>query len=239
MTESNSPVSAPVIAIDGPSGAGKGTISRLVAQQLGWQHLDSGALYRIVAHAAMQADIALDAAAALAALVPTLTIEFRADTREGGVLLNGQDVTDAIRTETCGNAASKVATMAAVRTALVDLQRRFRRQPGLIADGRDMASTIFPDANLKIFLTASANERAKRRHKQLNRQGLDVSLDAVLCDLRERDRRDAERTVAPLKPALGAHKIDTTGNTIDEVVMAVLDIWVNVAGSQRSIRRNP
>ncbi|HET8552363.1 MAG TPA: (d)CMP kinase [Gammaproteobacteria bacterium] len=225
---------APVIAIDGPSGSGKGTISRLVAQRLGWHHLDSGALYRILAHAAAEAHIRPEEPARVAALAPTLDIRFVPNDDDGRILLNGDDVTSAVRAESCGNAASKIAVLPEVRAALADLQRRFREPPGLVADGRDMGSVIFPDAGTKIFLTASARERAERRHKQLNKKGLSVSLDSLLRDLEERDRRDAERPISPLTPAPDAHVVDTTGKSIDAVVAEVLDLTANGTGRLRS-----
>lgn len=224
----------PVIAIDGPSGSGKGTISRLVAQRLGWHHLDSGALYRILAHAAAEAHIHPEEPARIAALAPALDIRFVPDDEDGRILLNGNDVTSAVRAESCGNAASKIAVLPEVRAALVELQRRFREPPGLVADGRDMGTVIFPDAGTKIFLTASALERAERRHKQLNKKGLSVSLDSLLRDLEERDRRDAERPISPLTPAPDAHVIDTTGKSIDAVVAEVLDFMENGTGRPRS-----
>ncbi|HET7306288.1 MAG TPA: (d)CMP kinase [Gammaproteobacteria bacterium] len=225
---------APVIAVDGPSGSGKGTISRLVARQLGWHHLDSGALYRILAHAAAEAHIHSDEAARIAALAPVLDIRFMPDGEDGRILLNKSDVTSAVRAESCGNAASKIAVLPEVRAALVGLQRRFRAPPGLVADGRDMGTVIFPDAGTKIFLTASARERAERRHKQLNKKGLSVSLDSLLRDLEERDRRDAERPISPLTPAPDAHVVDTTGKSIDAVVAEVLDLAENGTGRPRS-----
>lgn len=218
------PEPAPVIAIDGPSGSGKGTVTRLIAQELGWHHLDSGALYRILAHAATQAAVPLDQPDQVAELAPTLGIRFMPDEEEGRIVLNDEDVTSVVRSEECGTAASKIAALTPVRDALVDLQRRFREPPGLVADGRDMGTVIFPDAGAKIFLTASARERAERRHKQLNKKGLSVSLDRLLRELEERDRRDAERAVSPLKPAADAHVVDTTGVSIKAVVERVLEL---------------
>jgi cytidylate kinase len=216
-------MSAPVIAIDGPSGSGKGTVARAVATSLGWHLLDSGALYRLAALAAQRASVALDDPAGLAGVGGTLDVRFRS-TAAGGerIELAGEDVTQAIRTERCAAAASKVAVVPELRAALVSLQRSFRRPPGLVADGRDMGSVIFPDAELKIFLTASAEERAQRRHKQLKEQGMNVSLAALSADISQRDQRDTSRKVAPLRPTADAVIIDSTGRTVTEVVNDVL-----------------
>lgn len=210
---------APVLAVDGPGGAGKGTLCRRVAQRLGWQLLDSGALYRLVALAAADSGTALDNEAGLAALARDLPARFSGER----VLLAGRDVSAEIRTEACGEQASRVAVLPAVRTALVGLQRGFRRPPGLVADGRDMGTVIFPDAELKVFLTASAEERAMRRYKQLKEKGFDVNLRDLSAEVAARDRRDAERAVAPLRPAPDAYVLDSTEMSIDEVVEAVLD----------------
>lgn len=212
----------PVLAIDGPGGAGKGTISRLVARQLGWHLLDSGALYRLVALDAIQRGVALDAEPAVAALAARLDARFQSAGDQGRVLLNGEDVTDAIRSEAAGDGASRVAALPGVRHALVQRQRDFRRPPGLVADGRDMGVVIFPDADLKVFLTASVEERARRRHKQLKDKGIDVSLSALSRDMVQRDRRDSERSIAPLKPSDEARILDTTGMEIPDVVAVVL-----------------
>jgi cytidylate kinase len=215
---------APVLTIDGPSGSGKGTISRAVATALGWHLLDSGAIYRAVGYAAGMAGIDLSDAAAVTRCAETTKITFR-DPRDGGetrVIVNGHDATDEIRTETCGAAASAIAAIPAVRTALFEKQRSFRKSPGLVADGRDMGTVVFADAGAKIFLTASADERAQRRYKQLKEKGLTVTLSSLLREIQARDERDATRKVAPLKPATGALILDTTAIAVDEVVARVL-----------------
>ncbi len=214
----------PVIAIDGPSGSGKGTIALGVASRLQFHLLDSGALYRLVAHAARRDGIAEDDETALAALVRRLAIEFRGRADAVSVHLDGADVTLAIRDEACGMAASKIAGLAAVRSALLAFQRGFRRAPGLVADGRDMGTVVFPDAGLKIFLTASAEERAQRRYKQLKDKGFDVNLRALLREIEARDLQDTQRPVAPLVAAADAVVLDSTALTIDQVQDRVLEL---------------
>jgi cytidylate kinase len=217
----------PVVAIDGPSGSGKGTIARRVAQKLGWALLDSGALYRLVALAALQRGIALDDVGALAQLAARLDVRFDSDVHgDEQIWLAGEDVTASIRTEDCGAGASAVAALEPVRSALLGLQRGFRRAPGLVADGRDMGTHVFTDASLKVFLTASPRERARRRHKQLKDKGIDVSLAALSRDIEERDRRDSERSVAPLRPAEDARILDSSGKSIEDVTQTVLD-WMS------------
>lgn len=222
----------PVLTIDGPSGSGKGTISRSVADTLGWHMLDSGALYRAIGFAAGMEGLDLSDAEAVTRCAQTTKIAFR-DPRDGGetrVIVNGMDATDEIRTETCGAAASAIAAIPGVRTALFDKQRAFRKAPGLVADGRDMGTVIFPDAQSKVFLTASAEERAKRRYKQLKEKGLGVTLAALLREIQARDVRDAGRAVAPLKPAADAVVIDSTGMPVERVVAAVLGLVANGRG---------
>ena len=216
----------PVLTIDGPSGSGKGTISRAVACTLGWHLLDSGALYRAVGYAASMAGIDLSDAAAVTRCAETTKITFR-DPKDGSethVIVNGHDATDEIRTETCGAAASAIAAIATVRAALFEKQRSFRKAPGLVADGRDMGTVVFTDAAHKVFLTASAEERAYRRYKQLKEKGLSVTLSGLQREIEARDSRDASRAVAPLKPAEDAVLVDTTGMGINEVVAKVLAV---------------
>ena len=217
------PAPVPVLTIDGPSGSGKGTISRRVAEALGWHYLDSGALYRAVGLAAAWEGVDLADDAAVEACARRTRIRF-ADAPDGEprVLVNDQDATEQLRLETTGAAASSIAAKPGVRTALVEMQHDFRRPPGLVADGRDMGTVIFPDAACKVFLTASARERAERRHKQLMEKGVSVNLDSLLGEIVARDERDASRAVAPLQPAPGAVVIDTTGIGIEAVVAQVL-----------------
>jgi cytidylate kinase len=205
-------------------GSGKGTIARRVASALGWHLLDSGALYRLVALAAQRRGIELDDVGGLVELAQALDVRFTSDAfGEEEIWLEGDNVTRQIRTEECGAGASAVAVLSPVREALLELQRGFRRPPGLVADGRDMGTHVFSDATLKVFLTASAAERAKRRYKQLNDKGIDVSLAALSRDIEERDRRDSERSVAPLKPADDARILDSTGISIEDITATVLD----------------
>ena len=215
----------PVIAVDGPSGSGKGTVCRLAARALGWHLLDSGALYRLVALAGDRAGLDASDQAGHAALAGSLDIRFEVD--EAGaerVLLDGEDITRDLRSEKAGNAASRVAAWPDVRKALFQRQRRFMQPPGLVADGRDMGSVVFRDAGLKIFLTASAEERARRRYKQLKEKGLGVNLAALSAEISERDRRDATREVAPLVACEDAVVIDSTALDIDAVVERVLEL---------------
>jgi CMP/dCMP kinase len=216
----------PVITIDGPSGSGKGTISRLLAHDLGWHFLDSGALYRLVALGASKHRIALHNGDALAQYARELAVAFtHSDSgEEPDILLEGQVVTREIRTETCGNQASQVAAIPAVRQALLARQRDFAQAPGLVADGRDMGTAIFPQADVKIFLTASATERAQRRYNQLKQKGFDGSLAALVREITERDARDSQRQTSPLKPATDAVVIDTSAMNITEVLAKIKSI---------------
>lgn len=217
---------SPVITIDGPSGSGKGTVGLALANALGWRFLDSGALYRVVAYAAQKQAIGLDNALQLAGLAVNLAIRF--ESRPGGgepvVRLEDEDISLAIRAENCGHAASKVAALPEVRQALLDRQRAFRTTPGLVADGRDMGTLVFPDAELKFFLTASTAERAQRRYKQLKQKGMSVNLRSLLEDIEARDKRDSERRTSPLTVAKDAMVVDTTGVDIDSVVEHVMQV---------------
>lgn len=217
---------APVLTIDGPSGSGKGTISRRIADQLGWHLLDSGALYRVVGYAASLLGLDFSDAQAVTHCAETTHITFKdlKDGRDLRVLVNGHDVTDDLRTETCAAAASVVAAIPEVRNTLLNKQRSFRQAPGLVADGRDMGTIIFPDALYKVFLTASAAERAQRRYNQLKEKGLGVTLADLLREIEARDARDATRSVAPLKPASDAVILDSTGLSIEQVVAQVLEL---------------
>lgn len=218
----------PVLTIDGPAGSGKGTIAERVAKLLGWHILDSGALYRLVAVAAQRKGIALDDDETLAEVAKKLDAEFLPC--DGGgveVRLEGDDVSETIRTEDCGCAASQVAANTGVRKALLQRQRDYQMTPGLVADGRDMGTVVFPDAAIKIFLTASAEERAKRRYLQLNAKGVDVTLEDLIFDIEQRDSRDMNRSEAPLKAASDAITLDTSDLSIDAVVQEVLSIVEN------------
>ena len=214
----------PVITVDGPSGSGKGTICQLLSRELNWGLLDSGALYRLVGLAAKHHGVELDNQEALVVLAAHLDVQFIAREDDSvQIILEGEEVTDAIRTEAVGKDASIVAALPEVREALLGRQRAFAELPGLIADGRDMGTVVFPEAGLKVYLDASADERAVRRYNQLINKGLDASLQAILEDIQARDDRDMNRAVAPLKPAVDAVILDTTKMSIEEVLAAVLD----------------
>jgi cytidylate kinase len=214
----------PVITIDGPTASGKGTVASRVAQVLGFAFLDSGALYRLTALAATELGMDLGDEPGLVRVATGLDVSFEGER----ILLSGHEVSDAIRAEAVGVAASRIAILSGVRRALVDLQHGFRQAPGLVADGRDMGTVIFPDAELKVFLTASVEARAERRYKQLIGKGFPANMRALLQDLRERDARDTERAVAPLKPAEGAHLLDTSNMTIEQAVEKVLGWYQSV-----------
>lgn len=211
----------PVLTIDGPSGSGKGTIARLLAKRLGWHMLDSGALYRLTGLAARRRGIDLSEAEAVARVAAELDVRFEGD-EETRVLLEGEDVTLAIRSEEAGADASQVAAHPAVREALLERQRRFAQPPGLVADGRDMGTVVFPDAMVKIYLDASAEVRGERRYKQLKDKGLDANLSQIIEDIRQRDQRDMQRPVAPLKPAEDAYVIDSSHLTVEQVLAECL-----------------
>lgn len=212
MTPETAP--PPVVAIDGPSASGKGTVAQAVANRLGFHYLDSGSIYRAFAYAAREAGEPLDDEDAMLRLAADFALEFAG----GEVRWRGRDIGDAIRTEQIGTFASLIATLPRLRAALLDMQRRFRRPPGLVADGRDMGSVVFPDAALKVFLTASARVRAERRHKQLMEKGIDANIAVLLTDIEARDARDATRSVAPLKMSADAGPLDTTSLTIEAAV---------------------
>jgi cytidylate kinase len=214
----------PIVTIDGPSSSGKGTISRLVAERVGWNLLDSGALYRLVALAGAQRGLAMDDIAGHASVARAMNVQFGSQGGEERVLLDGRDITRQLRTEETGAGASRVAAWPPVRDALTDRQRAFATPPGLVADGRDMGTVIFPEARLKVFLTASADERAQRRHKQLIDKGSAASLAALSREIAERDLRDSTRQVAPLKPAPDAQLLDSTGLSIEAVVERVISL---------------
>lgn len=213
--------SVPVIAIDGPSASGKGTVALLVAKKLGFHYLDSGSLYRLVALAAMWSEVDLDDEKGLSEIARNLDVAFI----DEEIRLGNEDVSDDIRAEACSNAASRLAAYPSVRSALLDFQREFRKTPGLVADGRDMGSTVFPEAILKVFLTASPEVRAERRHKQLMGKGIDANIATLLQDIRDRDARDANRSVAPLQLTAGASLLDTTSLDIQQAVDSVLKLY--------------
>ncbi len=208
----------PVLTIDGPTASGKGTVAARVADRLGYHLLDSGALYRLTALSAMRAGVALDDEPAVAALAAALPATFS----NGDIFLDGEEVGEQIRAEEVGNSASKIAAIPSVRQALYGLQLGFRKAPGLVADGRDMGTVIFPNARLKVFLTASVEARAERRYKQLIGKGISANMEGLLADLQARDERDTHRSVAPLVPAEGAYILDTSDMTVDEAVEQVL-----------------
>jgi cytidylate kinase len=215
----------PIMTIDGPSGSGKGTVARAAANSLGWGLLDSGALYRLVALAGRRAGVSLENGAALADLAANFDIRFGADAAgEELVWLDGDEVTRDIRTEMAGNDASKVAALPMVRAALLERQRRFAEPPGLVADGRDMGTVVFPLAQIKIFLTASAGERAQRRYKQLKEKGVTANLAALSREIAERDQRDSTRAISPLVASVDAVSLDTTGMSVEDVIGRVLQI---------------
>jgi cytidylate kinase len=215
----------PVIAIDGPTGSGKGTIGRLLAAKLNWHFLDSGILYRVLALVALRNNVSHDDVSALRSLANNLKVEILQEAGQPEKVIfkdKGEDITDIIRDENCGTYASQIAVLPEVRSALLDCLQSFRKAPGLIADGRDMGTVVFPDANLKIFLTAKPEKRAFRRWQQLQSRNINVNLREVVADLIARDARDAGRSVAPLKPAWDAEIVDTTELSIDEVVEMLL-----------------
>ena len=229
-------IAVPVITIDGPSGSGKGTIAHRVASRLGFHVLDSGALYRLLGAAAQRHAVAIDNEAGLEVLAAHLDVQFVTDADgEARILLEGEDVSNEIRTEEAGRAASQVAALPRVRNALLARQQAFRELPGLVADGRDMGTVVFPDAELKIFLTASAQARAERRYRQLLDKGFDANLGALVDDIQARDDRDTQRSVAPLRPADDAIVLDSTDLGIDAVVQRVFDAAAQVASLRRHI----
>jgi cytidylate kinase len=220
----------PVIAVDGPAASGKGTVAAGVARALAFHYLDSGSLYRLVALKALRSGTTLDDAPALAGLAAGLDVQFP----DGTIQLDGQDVTEAIRGEEVSAAASQVAVHPAVRTALFERQRAFCRPPGLVADGRDMGTVVFPEARVKVFVTASPEERARRRYKQLIAKGISITMDGLLRDIRERDARDAGRVAAPLVPARDAVILDTTDLTIEAAIGRVLGLYRDAAAKKQA-----
>ncbi len=213
----------PVLTIDGPSGAGKGTVSRLLAKQLGWYYLDSGAIYRALALEITEKDIEHGSISDIVEAALAMHLSFECD-KEFTVLLNGQNITDLLGLESTGNSASKIAVIPEIRAALLKKQHDFKQAPGLVADGRDMGTVVFPDAKYKVFLTASASERAERRYKQLKLKGIDANLSTITTDIQERDQRDSERQFAPLVPAADAVYIDSSTMSIQAVIAEVLSL---------------
>jgi cytidylate kinase len=233
----------PVITIDGPSGAGKGTLSSLIAKKLGWHFLDSGAIYRVLAVASEHHHIGSEDEEGLVPLASCLDVSFVTKENRVAIILEGEDVTDVIRTEKVGAVASKVASLPRVREALLRRQRNFKEAPGLVADGRDMGTVVFPGANIKIFLTASAEERAQRRYYQLKEKGHDVKISRLLEEIQARDERDSQRSVAPLVPASDAFVIDSTTMGIEQVLDSVVEIIesrlsINVLAKELSTPKN-
>jgi cytidylate kinase len=212
----------PVLTIDGPSGSGKGTIAQLVAKKLGWHYLDSGAIYRVLAQAAIKHDVDLADEPQLAEIARDLDLVFLLKDDDLKVMLEGEDVSTVIRSEKAGNAASKVAALPLVRAALLNRQHDFRQAPGLVTDGRDMGTVVFPDADHKVYLTASAEVRAQRRYKQLKEKGIESNLSALIADISERDVRDSQREVAPLRPATDALELDSSALGIEDVYKHIM-----------------
>ena len=213
----NTMIDIPVLTIDGPSGSGKGTVAQLMAKDLGWHYLDSGALYRVLAQASIKHGVELGDESSISTLAKNLDVVFLVKSGELEVLLEGCNVTTLIRSEQAGNAASKVAALPLVRSALLERQRDFRRLPGLVTDGRDMGTVVFPDASYKIFLNASAEVRGQRRYKQLKEKGIECNISDLITEISERDERDRNRTVAPLRPATDAIQLDSTSLGIESV----------------------
>lgn len=226
----------PVITVDGPGGTGKGTVSKLVAKKLDWHYLDSGLMFRVLAYEALQQHLDLEDEQGLVALSNSLDAQFVEDETDGlRVILSGKDVTHAVRTEASGNAASKIGTLRGVRAVVLEQWRALRQWPGLVTDGRDMGTVAFPDACLKIFLLASPEERANRRYKQLKKKGIHVSLEEILQEIAQRDKRDQERTIAPLKPASDAVLIDTTQMSVEQVFMSVMEHVYRIFPEKRGL----
>jgi cytidylate kinase len=224
MSADSKQTSIPVITVDGPSGSGKGTISQALASQLGWHHLDSGSLYRLLAYAALEESLDLSDETTLTKLAGRLSRDYRLPTRDNpGIELYGKDVSDALRTEGCADAASRVAALPAVREALLAWQRHYRQSPGLVADGRDMGTVVFPDAVLKLYLTARPDVRAERRYKQLINKGIEADLPSLVREVEARDARDSERKASPLKPAATALVVDNSDLGEAETLQQVLE----------------